>query len=312
MGLSQSQPGSGASSGPTAPPLSSMAAYFHSPPSTLLTHDHPMPACEGGAVEAALAARLPPDIVQRILDLAGVWTACRRTNRRLLVVQAGGAEPHGRRGSDWRTGQEEEVTAEIAAGQGLEDGPGNVWYLVSAAVGCISGSQAGGREREDWEATDGPAVLGAERAAWMAASREARLAATGGGEGGGGEEEEGEGALTAEEVEKERGDKIDGEEGGRGAESRPSPAQESRQRWWLRKVVLETYSRDQGWTVNDDHYGAQLRARGAWATLTSRHVRVVVLVVRAQPAARWARSARLAASRAVQCCWWVRCRPTLN
>jgi hypothetical protein len=214
MGLSQSQPSD------PAPPRS-MAAYFLPAPSAQLTHDHPRPAAAAAAIEAALLARLPPDIVQRILDMAGVWAVCRRTNRRPLVVQAGGAEPHGRRGTDWSTGQEGEVA--------LPDAPGDVWYLVSAPVGCVSEERAG-REREDWDALDGPAVLGAERAAWMAASRKQRLERDGG-------------------VEQEEGEE-EGEEG-----------ETPRQSWWLRRVVLETFSRDQGWTVNDDHYGAPLRAR---------------------------------------------------
>lgn len=257
MGLSQSQPGPGPSSGPTAPPLSSMAGYFLPAPSLLLTHDHPRPASASASIEAALQLRLPPDIVQRILDLAGIWTACRRTNRRALVVQAGGAEPHGWRGIAWSTGQEEELGADLAmGGGGLDDGPGKIWYLVSAPVGCCSEQQAAGREREDWDATDGPEVLGGERAEWLAASRRLRLAGTGDrGEGNG----EGEADEGSEDGEVER--RLALERVRPSAAPGPGPGpNRPRQQWWLRKVVLETYSRDQGWTVNDDHYGAPQRA----------------------------------------------------
>ncbi|KLT39377.1 hypothetical protein CC85DRAFT_288634 [Cutaneotrichosporon oleaginosum] len=220
MGLSQSQPSDPA---PT-PPRSGVAAYFLPAPSAQLTHDHPRSAATAAAIEAHLLDRLPPDIVQRILDMAGMWVVCRRTNRRPLVVQAGGAEPHGVRGADWSTGQEGEVHS-------LRDGPGDVWYLVSAPVGCISDEQErAGREREDWEALDGPTVLGHERAAWIAASRKQRLERSAPGED---EDRIGEG----EEEERGEEDKSD----------RPT--------WWLRRIVLETFSRDQGWTVNDDHYG---------------------------------------------------------
>lgn len=286
MGQSPSYPGP-----PPPAPLSAMAAYFLPAPSHLLTHDHPCPASTAASIEAALTTRLPPDIVQRILDLAGVWAVCRRTNRRPLVVQAGGAEPHGLRGTDWRTGQEEEMAQLKGRGRGMVDGPGNVWYLVSAPVGCTSEAQGSGREREDWEATDGPAILGADRAAWLAASRKERLTFGGGGSGGISEAEDGE-EEEADDGEGRREAREDGD-----AQS----SSEGRQKWWLRRVVLETYSRDQGWTIGNDHYGAPHRTLIS-SIADGRYLRMVVLVVRAQSSARRQGGAGIKASRAVQCC----------
>ncbi|BEI80125.1 hypothetical protein CcaverHIS002_0106540 [Cutaneotrichosporon cavernicola] len=210
MGLAQSQPSNTPDRG------AGVAAYFLPAPSAQLTHDHPRSASIAAEVEAALG-RLPPDIVHRIMDLAGMWTVCRRTNRRPLVVHAGGAE-HGLGGTDWRTGQEDEAA-------GLVDGPGDVWYLVSAPVGCLGEEDKAGRGKEDWDASDGPAILGSERAAWLSESRKQRL-------------------------ERDVIEQTEGEE-----EDQDQESNIERQCWWLRRIVLETFSRDQGWTVNDDHYG---------------------------------------------------------
>ncbi|KAL7419317.1 hypothetical protein Q5752_006155 [Cryptotrichosporon argae] len=127
--------------------------YFRPAPAPALTHAHPRPSlADVCVVSALLSHKLPVELVPAILDYAGYTAACRTTNRRRLDVGATtGITAHGRRGVDWVSGQEDELAEWIGeeADSALRDGPGEVWYLVSAPVGCAGATTDDGRAESD-------------------------------------------------------------------------------------------------------------------------------------------------------------------
>lgn len=108
-----------------------------------LQHSHLNPTLDDVRKTAELlSARLPAELVLRVLDEARYWAGCRTLIQKDLMVVAGHTSPRNLpQPRTWRNGQETQV--------GLpEDEDGNVWYLASEPVGCdetrLSGSRAGG------------------------------------------------------------------------------------------------------------------------------------------------------------------------
>lgn len=205
------------------------SSYFTPAAANLLTHDHPHTAAECAVVEAALLAHLPADIVQCILDLAEVWTCCRRANRRTICVQAGGDEPHGTRGEHWRTGQEDEVSDD---GLELVDGPGDVWYLVSRELGCCQTEEVPTPAEFDEDQLDDRD----RRVAGVDLIRPLRDLAV------------------VEESEEEDVPPPRSHAGRR-------LSYVGSKRWWCRRIVVELFSRDQGWVseTSQQYYGGLRR-----------------------------------------------------
>lgn len=110
-------------------------------------------------------------------------------------------------GSAWRNGQEEEMS-EMGM-EGLKDGDGNVWVLVSGPVGCREG---------EGEEEDGEGIGTGKR---------------------------GEMSITSKRgVAGSSGDDADGEIGGYSGDDKQEGS-------WLREIVIETLSKDQGWSSTD-------------------------------------------------------------
>jgi hypothetical protein len=75
-----------------------------------------------------LSIRLPVEVVARILDESRHWAQCNTSLNKLVSIKAVSySAAHGH--SQWQTGQE-------GIGAGLIEEDGQVWYLISEAVGC--------------------------------------------------------------------------------------------------------------------------------------------------------------------------------
>jgi hypothetical protein len=184
---------------------------------------------------------LPADLVPKVLDLAEYWSECKRECKRETRVIAGAAPPRLTRGygGRWLNGQEDE----LGDGQqgGLKDGLGETWYLVSEKVGCVESFDPvldkleGLSNVEEVQDGDEGGVKGKEKA-----------------------------KETSSRGENEN--KVE-EEAGEAGQSK-----ESKRKGWLRRIVIKTLSKDQGWSSsNPECYGRW--PAGVDPDLTSRHVR---------------------------------------
>lgn len=190
----------------TRPRPRTALSYFLSNPTPDLQHSHSEPTLQDiHQTTEILSTKLPLEVVSRILDEARYWAGNRVLLKKELDVAA--ALPHSTRiprESGWKNGQEEGVE--------LKDGVGEVWYLLSEAVGSVSAEEVESR----------------------APVPKRRNPRTDAGEYGQAKEEE----ETKEEEE-------EAEEG-----------------CWLREIVIETLSKDQGWssavTANPALYGQLL------------------------------------------------------
>jgi len=190
----------------TRPRPRTALSYFLPNPTPELQHSHSEPTLESiHQTTEILSTKLPPELVSRILDEGRYWAGNRVLLKKELDVAA--ALPHSTRiprESGWKNGQEEGVE--------LKDGAGEVWYLLSEAVGSESIQETGSSS----SATEG------------------------------GYPRFGTGGLDPSE------------EGGESEEEE----EEAEEGCWLREIVIETLSKDQGWssavTANPALYGQLL------------------------------------------------------
>jgi hypothetical protein len=179
-------------------------SYFLPNPTPELQHSHSSPTIQDiHETIDILSTKLPPELVSRVLDEGRYWAGNRVLLKKELDVAA--ALPHSTRiprESGWRNGQEEGVR--------LEEGVGEVWYLLSEAVGSVS-------------AEEGDSSLLSANGVRQSRTRD------------------------ESDEEEEEGEEKEGEE---------------EEGCWLREIVIETLSKDQGWssavTANPALYG-QLR-----------------------------------------------------
>jgi hypothetical protein len=171
-------------------------SYFLPNPTPELQHSHSSPTIQDiRQTINILSTKLPTELVSRILDEGRYWAGNRVLLKKELDVAA--ALPHSTRiprESGWRNGQEEGVR--------LDERVGEVWYLLSEAVGGVSA-------------------------------------------------EEGESSsLATNELRQSR------------TKDEPDEEEEEEEGCWLREIVIETLSKDQGWssavTANPALYGQLL------------------------------------------------------
>jgi hypothetical protein len=167
-------------------------------------------------ISEILAIKVPPELVPRILEEARVWHGCRTMCTREVCVVAGRPSP--RRAAlhreVWVNGQEEEM-AEV---EGLKDKEGNVWVLVSGKIGCKEGEEE--EEREGDESLQ----AGVERLAIREPAHQTTLQLD----------------AKPEVLGPEAGEQIE--------EGEEEPREEGS---WLREIIIETLSKDQGWSTGE-------------------------------------------------------------
>lgn len=183
-----------------------------------LTHDHPgFIGADVRDIQASLLAKgLPLEIARVILDKALVWTSCHRYNRTELTVPAI-SEARETRGQESNfTDQEDEI------GHELPRLKGNVFYLVSAPLGCDGSSEEQKGKGKQRAGTKEKAVPD-----W---------------------------ATIAKVSDKDlRAGSID-------LQDAKASTDAIRRRFWPRAVIISTLSKDQGWASEHRFYGEFYRA----------------------------------------------------
>ncbi|WWC68133.1 uncharacterized protein I206_102056 [Kwoniella pini CBS 10737] len=125
------------------PASSGILSYFYNPTKPSVTHHHLHPS----SIEIICVTKylnhlgLPIELVPRVLDFAEYWTSCRRMNNKQILVDSirhRGHLPGGE--GPWSAGQTDEITTSSRVNRdgGLKCTRGNVWYLISSPIGCIS------------------------------------------------------------------------------------------------------------------------------------------------------------------------------
>lgn len=215
-------------------PPSSILSYFSPVPSPMITHTHISPS-RTDVLKVRLTLQslgVPLELIPGILDYARFWTGCRVLSRRRLEVASEWSRPDTARnvsGRDWATGQEDDVLEErerfLRNGGdftewGLRDRPGEAWYLISQPVGCFSAdsSSIAGHGYSAESTTEQS----------MAGDPESRHSDDPGPAGSS------DSQLVLDLSLKKR----------------------KKRRDWVREIVIETFSKDQGWSSGgQQHYG---------------------------------------------------------
>jgi hypothetical protein len=263
------------SSSSTRSAIGSVLNYFIPISTPDITHEHDTVAEDRDLVAQYLLIKgLLPELVPRVLDIPQYWSCCTRGCSREVGVGAGTIPPrklHEMRinGTKWLSGQEDELKDVLEIeGSDLKDEDGKTWYLVSEPIGCGEGYV---EVDEEGEVGDGIRLGGRPPSA-------------------------GSFVMVNEDAESgpshQPNDPAIMEDSAAATMSAPPQPSLPLRKAWLRKLRVETLSKDQGWsTSGTEHYGGYPRAFPKFlsrATLiVCRDLRSVVYLVRAQPVAQW-------------------------
>lgn len=191
-----------------------------------IQHSHLSPTLDDIRRTADIvSAKLPPELVVRVLDEAGYWAGCRSLIQKELTVMARSPSPRifppPRK---WSNGQEGEVS--------IVDGrEGEVWYLASEVIGCDEARSVNLRHTQ---------ISSKPSARQVAPSEMARDNVYE-------DKDKNERLLSAGDRNGEDDEKL---------------------KCWLRGIVIETLSKDQGWSDNRQAYGTCRLSAVLWNFLT--------------------------------------------
>lgn len=229
------------SSSSTRSTIGSVLNYFIPISTPDITHEHDTVAEDRDLVAQYLLIKgLLPELVPRVLDIPQYWSCCTRGCSREVGVGAGTIPPrklHEMRinGTKWLSGQEDELKDVLEAeGSDLKDEDGKTWYLVSEPIGCGEGYVEVDEEGEGDEGSymgERPPSAGSfvivDENADSCPSHQPNDPATA---------KDSPGAPA----------------------SAPPPSSLRLRKAWLRRLRVETLSKDQGWsTSGTEHYGGQ-------------------------------------------------------
>ncbi|RXK35203.1 hypothetical protein M231_07536 [Tremella mesenterica] len=284
MGLLQSRPSptpppSLPSIGPTQPQPRGPLSYFsiHSPPDTSHTHDLPTSTDTTLLSHYLTHKGLPEDVVDRILGLAEFWSPCRRHCGREICVIAGTLIS--RRGGAWSNGQEEDLTREMEERERADQmqlvegvtelnedgdveehirGEGVAVHQREARgeVGDGTGNQGGGNREEEEDRVRDAWSLDRRGEVWFLSSEPIGCSHR---------------TLSSlqpsqfQHTQSSPTSQLSSSPESPSTFSHPQPLQirqtaqkvfEGRkEKIWVWKIVVDTLSKDQGWSSSGQHYG---------------------------------------------------------